>query len=308
MTFGFQADRATSVAIMDAATDAGITVFDTADMYPNAGTFESMGTTESIIGEWMHGRRDEFILASKCFFPTGKQPWKAGNSRHNIVRSIEASLRRLQTDYLDLYQLHAWDPTTPIEETLSALDDLVRSGKVRYVGCSNMMAWRIARAVGRSETLGLCKFESVQPRYNLLFRENERELFPLCAEEGLAVMPYNPLAGGLLTGKHRGTPTEGTRFTLGTAAERYRERYWDDAKLRTVDAFQQIAEDAGIPMTTLAVRWILANPVVTSPILGASRPEQLTASIAALETPLDADVLQQLNELTYEYRFGDNER
>ena len=275
MTFGFQADRATSVAIMDAATDAGITFFDTADMYPNAGTFESMGTTESIIGEWMHGRRDEFILASKCFFPTGKQPWKAGNSRHNIVRSIEASLRRLQTDYLDLYQLHAWDPTTPIEETLSALDDLVRSGKVRYVGCSNMMAWRIARAIGRSETLGLCKFESVQPRYNLLFR---------------------------------GTPTEGTRFTLGTAAERYRERYWDDAKLRTVDAFQQIAEDAGIPMTTLAVRWILANPVVTSPILGASRPEQLTASIAALETPLDADVLQQLNELTYEYRFGDNER
>ena len=308
MTFGFQADRATSVAIMDAATDAGITFFDTADMYPNAGTFESMGTTESIIGEWMHGRRDEFILASKCFFPTGKQPWKAGNSRHNIVRSIEASLRRLQTDYLDLYQLHAWDPTTPIEETLSALDDLVRSGKVRYVGCSNMMAWRIARAIGRSETLGLCKFESVQPRYNLLFRENERELFPLCAEEGLAVMPYNPLAGGLLTGKHRGTPTEGTRFTLGTAAERYRERYWDDAKLRTVDAFRQIAEDAGIPMTTLAVRWILANPVVTSPILGASRPEQLTASIAALETPLDADVLQQLNELTYEYRFGDNER
>jgi len=308
MTFGFQADRATSFAIMDTAADAGITFFDTADMYPNAGTFESMGATETIIGEWMHGRRDEFVLASKCFFPTGKQPWKAGNSRHNIMRSIEASLRRLQTDYLDLYQLHAWDPTTPIEETLGALDDLVRSGKVRYVGCSNMMAWRIARAVGRSETLGLCKFESVQPRYNLLFRENERELFPLCAEEGLAVMPYNPLAGGLLTGKHRGTPTEGTRFTLGTAAERYRERYWDDAKLGTVDAFQQIAENAGVPMATLAIRWVLANPVVTSPILGASRPEQHTASVAALETPLDADVLQQLNELTHEYRFGDNER
>lgn len=308
MTFGFQADRDASFAIMDEAADAGITFFDTADMYPNAGTFESMGATESIIGEWMRSRRDEFILASKCFFPTGKQPWKAGNSRHNIMRSIDASLRRLQTDYLDLYQLHAWDPTTPIEETLSALDDLVRSGKVRYVGCSNMMAWRIARAIGRSETLGLCKFESVQPRYNLLFRENERELFPLCAEEGLAVMPYNPLAGGLLTGKHRGTPTEGTRFTLGTAAERYRERYWDDAKLRTVNAFQQIAEDAGVPMTTLAIRWVLANPVVTSPILGASRPEQLTASIAALETPLDASVLQQLNDLTHEYRFGDNVR
>ena len=171
-----------------------------------------------------------------------------------------------------------------------------------------MLAGRSARAIGRSESLGLCKVESVQPRYNLLFRENERDLLPRCAEEGLAVMPYNPLAGGLLTGKHRGTPTEGTRFTLGTAAERYRERYWDDAKLRTVDAFQQIAEDAGIPMTTLAIRWVLANPVVTSPILGASRPEQLTASAAALETPLAVDVLQRLNDLTHEYRFGDNER
>jgi 1-deoxyxylulose-5-phosphate synthase len=134
MTFGFQADRETSFAIMDAAAEAGITFFDTADMYPNAGTSESMGATETIIGDWMRGRRDEFIIASKCFYPTGNHQWEAGNSRHNIMRSIEASLRRLQTDHLDLYQLHAWDPTTPIEETLSALDDLVRSGKVRGAG------------------------------------------------------------------------------------------------------------------------------------------------------------------------------
>jgi 1-deoxyxylulose-5-phosphate synthase len=149
----------------------------------------------------------------------------------------------------------------------------------------------------------------VQPRYNLLFRENERELFPLCAEEDVAVIPYNPLAGGLLTGKHRGgAPTEGTRFTLGHAAGRYQERYWHDAMFRTVEQFQQIAEDVGVPMTTLALRWVLANPVITAPIIGASRPDQLAASVAALDAPMDDDVKQRLDELTHEYRFGDNAR
>ena len=157
--------------------------------------------------------------------------------------------------------------------------------------------------------LGVSRFDSVQPRYNLLFRENERELFALCREERVAVIPYNPLAGGLLTGKHHsGSPTEGTRFTLGAAAGRYQERYWHEAMFSTVEAFQRIAEDADIPMTTLAVRWVLANPVVTAPILGASRPEQLAASIAALDEPLDPALKQRLDELTHEYRFGDNAR
>jgi aryl-alcohol dehydrogenase-like predicted oxidoreductase len=163
--------------------------------------------------------------------------------------------------------------------------------------------------VGRSEVLGVSRFESVQPRYNLLFRENERELFPLCADERIAVIPYNPLAGGLLTGKHRpGAPTEGTRFTLGHAGARYQERYWQEAMFSTVAEFQQIAEDAGVPMATLAIRWVLANPVITAPILGASRPDQLAAAVAALDEPLDDDTRKRLDALTHEYRFGDHPR
>lgn len=309
MTFGYQSDRDASFAILDAAAEAGITFLDTADVYPLGGPVESFGRTEELVGEWLEGRRERFVVATKCFFPTGPSPWDAGNSRQNIMRAVEASLRRLRTDHIDLYQVHSWDPETPIDETLSAMDDLVRSGKVRYVGCSNTLAYQLARSVGRSEVLGVCRFDSVQPRYNLLFRENERELFPLCAEESIAVIPYNPLAGGLLTGKHRGgEPTAGTRFTLGYAAGRYQERYWHDRMFATVEELRAIAEDLGIPMATLALRWVLANPVVTSPIIGASRPEQLAASIAALDEPLDDEVVERLDALTYEYRFGDNAR
>jgi aryl-alcohol dehydrogenase (NADP+) len=171
------------------------------------------------------------------------------------------------------------------------------------------MAYQLARSIGRSELHGLCRFESVQPRYNLLFRENERELFPLCSEEEIAVIPYNPLAAGMLSGKHRaGTPTEGTRFTLGTAQDIYQERYWHDRMFGSVEAIRAIAEDAGTPMTTLAIQWVLANPVITSPIIGASRPDQLDASVAAVATPLDPDVKEQLDDLTAVYRQGDHDR
>ena len=149
------------------------------------------------------------MLATKCFGRSGPHPWDQGNSRKNVMRAIDASLRRLRTDYVDLYQIHFFDRSTPIDETLQAMDDLVRSGKVRYIGCSNTMAYQLARSIGRSELHGLARFDSVQPRYNLLFRENERELFPLCAEEQVAVIPYNPLAGGLLTGKHRARRADG---------------------------------------------------------------------------------------------------
>lgn len=309
MTFGYQSDRETSFAIMDAAADAGITFFDTADAYPLGAPVDLLGHTETLIGEWMEGRRDRFIVASKCFFPTGPAAWDRGNSRKNIMRAVEASLRRLRTDHIDVYQVHSWDPDTPVDETLSAMDDLVRSGKVRYVGCSNTLAYQLARSIGRSEVLGVCRFESVQPRYNLLFRENERELFPLCTDEQVAVIPYNPLAGGLLTGKHRaGAPTEGTRFTLGHAADRYQERYWHERMFATVEDIRAVAEAAGIPMTTLSLQWVLANPVITSPIIGASRPEQLTASLAALGEPLPHDVKERLDQLTHEYRFGDHAR
>lgn len=227
MTFGYQCDDETSFAILDASAEAGIDFVDTADVYPLGAPPDLFGRTEEIVGRWLKGRRDEYVVATKCFFPTGKKPWDSGSSRQNIMRAIDASLKRLGTDHVDLYQVHSWDAETPIDETLTALQDLVASGKVRYVGCSNFLAYQVARSIGRSEYLGVCRFESVQPRYNLLFRENERELLPLCEEERIAVIPYNPLAGGFLTGKHRrGEPTAGTRFTLGYAAGRYQERYW----------------------------------------------------------------------------------
>ena len=312
MTFGFQCDDETSFAIMDTAYDGGITFFDTADVYPLGGPTSTIGRTEELIGAWLRRgerSREDVVLATKCFGRSGPHPWDQGNSRKNITRAIEASLRRLGTDYVDLYQIHFFDRSTPIDETLQTMDDLVRAGKVRYVGCSNTLAYQLARSIGRSELHGISRFESVQPRYNLLFRENERELFPLCSEEQIAVIPYNPLAGGLLTGKHKpGAPTEGTRFTLGRAAGMYSERYWRDRMFESVEGVRAVAEDAGVPMTTLAIQWVLANPVITSPIVGASRPEQLAASLAAVETPIDPDVKARLDELTAEYRHGDHDR
>lgn len=310
MTFGFQCDDETSFAILDAAFEHGITFIDTADVYPLGGSFRTIGATEDIIGRWMRGKRDDVVLASKCHYPTSRRAWDQGNSRQHITTAIEASLRRLRTDHLDLYQLHAWDPSTPIDETLLALDDLVRSGKVLHAGCSNFLAYQLARSLGRSEALRTVRFDSAQPRYNLLFREIERELLPLCAEEGIGVIPYNPLAGGLLTGKHEraSRPTEGTRFTLGTAADRYQDRYWHDREFATVDELRPLAAEAGMSLTQLAVAWVLANPAVTAPIVGASRPEQLDDCVKALAQPLDADLKARLDATTAEYRKGDTGR
>jgi aryl-alcohol dehydrogenase (NADP+) len=224
--------------------------------------------------------------------------------------AIDASLRRLGTDYVDLYQLHADDMETPLDETLSALDDLVRAGKVRYIGCSNFLAYRLARALGRSDVLGLSRFESVQPRYNLLFREFERELFPLCLEEGVGAIPYNPLAGGLLSGKYGRDkpPPEGTRFTIANAGQMYQERYWHDREFETVDGFLKIAKEAGIKPATLAIAWVMRQPAVTAPIIGASRPEQLDDTLAAADVHLDDGLLTALGELTREFRTGDATR
>jgi aryl-alcohol dehydrogenase-like predicted oxidoreductase len=310
MTFGLQVDEDGSRAILDHADGKGITFIDTADAYPLGGDLATVGRTEEIIGRWMSGRRDQFVVAPKCFAPMGPKPWDAGNSRRHIMDSIDASLRRLQTDFIDLYQLHFDDRNVPIEESLGALDDLVRVGKVRYVGCSNYLAYRLARALGKSEALGLARFDSVQPRYNLIFREFERELFPLCLDEGVGVIPYNPIAGGLLSGKHDRSkpPEEGTRFTLGNAGSMYQDRYWHDNVFDTVDALAKVADDAGIPLPTLAVAWTLANPAITAPIVGASRPDQLDATCAAVDVELEPDLLATLNDLTAPYRRGDAPR
>jgi aryl-alcohol dehydrogenase (NADP+) len=310
MTFGLQCDEPTSFGILDAAAQAGITFLDTADVYPLGGTVEIAGRTEEILGKWLRGRREDFVIATKCSGKMGNAPWQQGTSRKHVLSAIDASLKRMGTDYVDLYQVHLFDPNTSHDETLEAFDAVLRSGKTRYIGCSNYLAYRLARALGRSEALRLARFVSVQPRYNLLFRQIERELLPLCAEEGLAVIPYNPLAGGLLTGKHKASapPPAGSRFTLGSAGGMYTERYWKEREFTAVDALGRIAQESGMELTTLAVAWVLANPAITAPIIGASKPEQLKASVAALDVKLDPALKSRLDELTHEFRMGDAPR
>jgi aryl-alcohol dehydrogenase (NADP+) len=310
MTFGYQCDEPASRAILDRATGAGITFLDLADVYPIGGSLETVGRTEEIVGRWLAGRRHDFIVATKCSGAMSRRRWDQGNSRKHILDAVEASLRRLGTDYIDLYQLHGYDPSTPIDETLRALEDVVRAGKVRYVGCSNVLAYQVARALGRSEAMGVVRFDSVQPRYNLLFREIERELLPLCAEEGVGVIPYNPIAGGFLSGKHNrdAGPEEGSRFTLGSAGPRYQDRYWHEGMFETVEQLKPLAAAAGMPLATMALSWVLANPAITSPIVGASRPEQLDDLLAAVDRPLPPELKTELDEITAPYRRGDSPR
>jgi 1-deoxyxylulose-5-phosphate synthase len=305
MTFGYQCDETTSFAILDKAAAAGITFLDSSDVYPLGGGLERAGRTEEIIGKWMRGKQHDWVIATKCFGATGPQPFHAGNNRRHILDAVDASLRRLGADYIDLYQLHGFDPQVTADETLGALDDIVRAGKVRYIGCSNYLAYQVARALGRSDVRGLARFVSVQPRYNLLYREIERELLPLCTEEGVGVIPFNPIAGGLLTGKHDRTkpPEQGTRFGYGgRVGDLYRDRYWNERVFDAVDALHKIAAEAGLSMATMAVAWVLTNPVITSPIIGASRPEQLDATIAALDAKLEPALLAKLNEMTQQFR------
>jgi 1-deoxyxylulose-5-phosphate synthase len=305
MTFGFQCDEPTSFAILDRAANAGITFLDSSDVYPLGGGLERAGQTEEIIGRWIRGKRHDFVLATKCFGQTGPQPFHAGNNRRHIFDAVDRSLNRLGTDYIDLYQLHGFDPQVTLDETLGALDDLVRAGKVRYIGCSNHLAYQVARALGRSDVHRWARFASVQPRYNLLYREIERELLPLCTEEGIGVIPFNPIAGGMLTGKYdRSKPAaEGTRFAYtGRVGELYRSRYWQEQVFNALDALGQIASRAGLPLATLAVAWVLANPTITSPIIGASRPEQLDKTLAALDVSLDAAILAELDKATIQFR------
>lgn len=310
MTFGLQTDEAASCAILDRAFDAGITFLDTADGYPLGGGIDTAGRTEEIIGRWMRGRRQQLIVATKAAARVGPAPWDQGGSRKHLLDAVDASLRRLGTDYIDLYQLHWDDPDTPLDETLEALDAIVRSGRARYVGVSNFTAWRLARLIGRAELQRLARPVSVQPRYNLLFRQTERELLPLALEEGLAVMPYNPLAGGLLTGKYQPgmQPQEGTRFTLGQAARMYQDRYWHERELQSAAQLSQLAQQHGQALTRVAIAWVLAQPAVSSVIIGASRPAQLEDSIAAADLQLSPELLQSLDSLTREYRLGDATR
>jgi 1-deoxyxylulose-5-phosphate synthase len=284
MTFAGQCDEATSVRILDHAFERGVTFIDTADAYPVPPEPVSAGRTEEVIGRWLTavpGRRQQLVLATKCRIRVGVGPNDQGLSRRHIVNACEASLRRLQTDSIDLYQAHLPDAETPIDETLRAFDDLVRSGKVCYVGCSNYPAWQLALAVSTSERQGWARYDCLQPRYNVLYREIENEVLPLCREEGIGVIVYNPLAGGFLTGKHgseRG-PEPGGRFALGATGDLYRDRYWQSVQFEAVETLKSYCQRRGWNLATASVAWVLEQPGITSAIVGASRPEQLEATL-----------------------------
>src|SRR5580698_9196769 len=240
-TFGKQTDEQEAHRMLDKAAEAGINFIDTADVYPPGA---EAGSAELIVGRWLSTRRGEFILGTKGGGKMGPAAWDAGSSRKHLLDAVDASLRRLDTDYVDLYQLHVDDPVTPIDEVVEAMDTIVRSGRARYIGVSNFLAYRLAKALGRQDILKVTRFVSTQPRYNLLFREVERELFPLVHEEGLAVIPYNPLAGGLLSGryKHSDAPEKG-RFSaeLGGFGKLYYARYWHEREFESVSKMEQIA-------------------------------------------------------------------
>jgi aryl-alcohol dehydrogenase-like predicted oxidoreductase len=300
MTFGYQCDQKASFRIMDAAIDQGVNFIDTADVYPVPVSLERAGSTEEIIGKWLEGKRDRIVLATKCRMPMGPGSNDGGLSRKHILAAIDASLRRLGTDYVDLYQVHSPDPETPIDETLRALDTIVQSGKARYVGCSNFPAWELCRALWTSNRLGIARFDSAQPRYNILFREIESELLPLCADQGVGVIVYNPLAGGFLSGKHRHgePPADNTRFAV--AGKLYMDRYWNDQCFVAVQRLKEFFAARGKSLLHVALAWVLARPEVTSAIVGATSAEQLTESLSGYDIALDADEMSACNDVWYE--------
>jgi aryl-alcohol dehydrogenase-like predicted oxidoreductase len=301
MTFGYQCDEKTSFAIMSKAAEQGVFFIDTADVYPVPPAPETAGRTEEIVGRWLKGQRNRYVLATKCRMKVGPGPNDEGLSRRHIIQAVNDSLRRLQTDYIDLYQPHSFDAETPIEETLRALDDLVGQGKIRYLGCSNYPAWQLALALGVSAAHDWARFDCVQPRYNLLYRDIEGELLPLCRDQGVGVIAYNPLAGGFLTGKYQSleAPPQKTRFSLGNTGDLYRERYWQQAQLEAVQQLQQYFQPHGKALIQVAIAWVLAQPGITSAIVGASKPDQLDGSLGAVNLTLDADEKDACNRAWY---------
>jgi 1-deoxyxylulose-5-phosphate synthase len=307
-TFGTQAEETVAYQILDKVAGAGVNFIDTANIYPMGPNRDVVGRAEQIVGRWLRGKRDQFIIASKAGGPMGPGPWQRGGSRKHLLDAIDESLKRLGTDYVDLYQLHFDDPHTPLDETLEALDAIVRAGKARYIGVSNFLAYRLARAVGRTEFLHLTHLSSVQNRYSLLFRRIEQDVLPLAREEGIAVIPFNPLAGGMLSGKYHleQKPTQG-RFSAEFGQEvrdRYLRWYWNQQQFESIEHMKTLAAEIGQPLSKLAIAWVLANPTVTSAILGASRPDQLTDTLGAVDLDLPAELKTKLDDITDQYRLG----
>lgn len=290
MMFGGPTGEEESIRIIHRALDLGINFVDTANMYAG-------GESERITGKALQGKRDQVVLATKVRYPVGEGPNDGGLSRYHILNAVEASLRRLGTDHVDLYYLHLPDYDTPLEESLSAMDDLVRAGKVRYIGCSNFYAWQICKGLWLSDRRGLASFACVQPLYNIVNRDAEVEILPLCREEGLGVVTYSPLARGVLSGKYLpgGGVPDGSRAARGD--KRLHETELREENFAVAARLKALAEAKGCKLTQLALAWVLANPIVTCPILGPRTMEQLEDNIGCLEvtiTPEDEAAIDAL--------------
>jgi aryl-alcohol dehydrogenase-like predicted oxidoreductase len=327
MTFGRQVEENLSIEIMHTALDAGVNFIDTADMYVN-------GVTEEIVGKAIKGKRDQIVLASKgghvrklgnkwgeqrdsgpidLARPKPFHPWPGqtdagpndmGLSRKHLMQAVEGSLKRLGTDYLDIYYAHMPDYDTPLEETLRAMDDLVHQGKVRYLACSNFRAFQLCKALWLSDKYNLARWDCIQPPYNLLTRDIEYELLPLCAEEGVGVCVFSPMAAGFLSGKYdqRTDPIEGARFSLAHQGYRYNLPYWNENNFAAVEEIGKIAEAHGQRLPQFALAWVLSNPAITSVVCGATSIEQLQQNMVAAEITLSQEALDACDQVWHQLR------
>ena len=295
MSYGDTTERAWHLSeeaaepIVRQAAESGVTFFDTADMY-------SGGLTEEITGRLLgklFGHRDDYVLATKLYFPTGPGPNDRGLSRKHVLASIDASLRRLGTDYVDLYQIHRWDDETPVEETMAALHEVVQAGKARYLGASSMYAWQFAKAQYAAQSAGRTRFISMQNHYNLVYREEEREMIPLCLDQGVGVIPYSPLARGLLGGnRQRGERQQ----TVRAGNDPLADQFYEQADFDVVDTVRAIAAGHGLSMAQIALAWLLGKPGVSAPVIGATRLAHLAEAVAAVGLTLSEDTVAQLEK------------
>ena len=284
-------DDERAIGVVNKAYEVGINFIDTADAYHS-------GLSEHVVGKAVKGHRQDFVIGTKGFVPTGTGPNDSGLSRKHLIDAVDGSLRRLNTDYIDLYQVHYWDPDTPLEETLGTLDGFVRQGKIRYLGCSNHAAWQLCRALWVSDKHDLERFESVQPEYNFARREIERELFPLCEDQQVGVIPYQVLMAGILTGAYdpSGVPPEDSHMT-SRHAERAKNTYWNDNTFSMVDKLKTISAELGYDPAQIVIAWTLSKPAVTSVIVGSSRDEQIVKNAEASEIALPPEILDELDLL-----------
>ena len=283
----WQLDADAAEPIVRAAVEAGVTFYDTADVY-SSGTSEVL--TGRLLGKFFPSRED-YVLATKVYNPTGTGPNDRGLSRKHIFAGIDASLSRLETDYVDLYQIHRWDKDTPIEETMEALHDVVRAGKARYIGASSMYAWQFAKAQHTAELNGWTKFVAMQNHYNLAYREEEREMIPLCLDQGVGVIPFSPLARGFLAGTR---DRDGERHTVRASSDSLAEVRYNGSDFDVVDVVRTLAADRSLPPAQIALAWLLSRPGVTAPIVGATKPQHLEDAVAAVEVKLSDDEVARL--------------